>query len=143
MAGLAVILVAACAPDAADTEPDPNETAQAAADTDGTGAAAGAAPDPTFAPNRQRETLPSNRIYYTLTQHEWYARGQPLLHENRAYHPRGMPVTASLPEMSAIGEYEGVEYYARGADTDAVLYIPVFEGYWQAFRADTTGTPAP
>jgi hypothetical protein len=86
----------------------------------------------------ERETLPSARIYYTLTQHEWYARGQPLLHENRAYHQAGMPVAASVPEMEQLGEYQGVEYYARRGDTSAAVYVPVFEGYWQPFRADTT-----
>jgi hypothetical protein len=135
-AGLAVVL-AACSPDAADTEPGRTEVAPAAADT------AATVTDSTFAPDRQRETLPSNRIYYTLADHEWYARGQPLLHENRAYQPTGMPVVASLPEMRPAGEYHGVEYYTRDADDAPILYIPVFEGYWQAFRADTAATPAP
>jgi hypothetical protein len=86
----------------------------------------------------ERENLPSARIYYTLTQHEWYARGQPLLHENRPYHAVGMPVAASLPDMEELGEYQGVDYYARRGDTAAAVYVPVFEGYWQPFRADTT-----
>lgn len=127
-------VVAACSPESADPDTAATAPAPAAADIGVT--------DSTFAPDAQRETLPSNRIYYTLTQHEWYARGQPLVHEDRAYHPSGMPVAASLPEMSVAGEYHGVEYYLRDADAEPILYIPVFEGYWQAFRADTAGTPA-
>jgi hypothetical protein len=46
-----------------------------------------------------REDLPSARIYYTLTDHEWYARGDPLVHENAFYIPAGQPVSASLEEM--------------------------------------------
>jgi hypothetical protein len=84
----------------------------------------------------ERRTLPSSRIYYTLTDHEWYARGEPLLHENAAYHPAGMPVSATLDDMEHVGDYQGVEYYVRSGDER--VYVPVFEGYWQPFRRDTT-----
>jgi hypothetical protein len=132
----ALCLVAAgCARD----EAEPSATPASAAADPAAGTGAG---DSVFAPAHERETLPSSRIYYTLTQHAWYARGEPLLHENRAWHPVGMPVSASVPEMRAAGEYQGVEYYVREADTEPALYIPVFEGYWQAFRADTSNTRA-
>jgi hypothetical protein len=85
-----------------------------------------------------REDLPSARIYYTLTDHEWYARGDPLVHENVSYAPGGQPVAASLEEMQEAGAYHGVEYYVRHGDERHTLYVPVFEGYWQPFRPDTT-----
>jgi hypothetical protein len=129
---LAAFLVALAAGGCGDRE-------EAAAAQDGEPAVAdGNVTDSVFAPAAEREALPSSRIYYTLTQHEWYARGQPLVHDSRAYHPAGMPVSASVSEMSPAGDYHGVEYYVRQADADATLYIPVFEGYWQAFRADTS-----
>ncbi|HSJ25284.1 MAG TPA: hypothetical protein VK929_11470 [Longimicrobiales bacterium] len=87
-----------------------------------------------------RETLPSNRIYYSLTRHDWYARGEPLLHDGRSYRATGMPVRADVPEMQPLGDYHGVEYYARPDDSNGALYVPVFEGYWQPFRPDTTPT---
>jgi hypothetical protein len=86
---------------------------------------------------RTASSLPSDRIYFTLTDHEWYARGEPLLHGNAAYQPAGMPVSASLSEMTHVGEYQGVDYYVREATSGLSLYVPVFEGYWQPFRADT------
>ena len=89
--------------------------------------------DTTFSPEPQREVLPADRIYFNLTQHEWYAKGQPLVHEGRGYMPAGFPVAASLPEMQRMGEYQGVEYYRR-ADADSMLYVPVSRGYWQVFR---------
>ena len=89
--------------------------------------------DTTFTPDTQRQVLPVERIYFNLTQHEWYAKGQPLVHEGRSYMPAGYPVSASLPEMQRTGEYQGVEYYKR-ADGDSMLYVPVSRGYWQVFR---------
>ena len=89
--------------------------------------------DTTFTPDTQRQVLPAERIYFNLTQHEWYAKGQPLVHGGRAFMPVGFPVAASLPEMQRMGEYQGVEYYKR-ADADSILYIPVSRGYWQVFK---------
>jgi hypothetical protein len=85
-----------------------------------------------------REDLPSSRIYYTLTDHEWYARGEPLMHDNVAFHAAGMPVGASVDQMEHVGDYQGVEYYHRPGDARQALYVPVYEGYWQPFRADTS-----
>jgi hypothetical protein len=92
--------------------------------------------DSVFVASEERVSLPSSRIYYTLTSHEWYARGEPLVHEGRTYRPGGMPVAASLTDMTRLGEFRGVEYYHRAGDTAAV-YVPVFEGYWQTFRTDS------
>jgi hypothetical protein len=104
--------------------------------------------DSVFMAPEERVNLPSHRIYYTLTAYDWYARGDALVHEGRGYRPGGMPVSASLTEMTRLGEFQGVEYYRREGDTAAV-YVPVFEGYWQSFRTDmaaidtTTSAPPP
>jgi hypothetical protein len=94
--------------------------------------------DSVYAAPAGREVLPAGRIYYTLTDHEWYARGEPLLHGSRAHQPAGRPVSASLDEMELAGEYMGVDYYTRRQDEGDLVYVPVFEGYWQAFRPDTS-----
>ncbi|HSJ07328.1 MAG TPA: hypothetical protein VK936_11515 [Longimicrobiales bacterium] len=94
--------------------------------------------DSVYAVPAAREVLPAGRIYYTLTDHEWYARGEPLLHASRAHQPAGRPVAASLDEMELAGEYMGVDYYTRRQDEGELVYVPVFEGYWQAFRPDTS-----
>lgn len=123
---LAALLLAACD---RESEPAPEPTVEQLVEV----------PEDTvvYVADRDREALPSHRIYYTLTQHEWYARGEPLLHEGRAWHASGMPVSASTAEMELLGDYQGVEYYARSGDAVAAVYVPVFEGYWQPFRADT------
>lgn len=83
---------------------------------------------------RGGDELPSV-IYYDLTRFEWYARGEPMRLDDGNYAPRGAPVRAATSEMKKIGEYEGVEYYARenGADSEGVVYVPVFEGFWLPF----------
>jgi hypothetical protein len=136
---VACLVVGGCGVDD-ETDPPADGTAAGAA---AAGGAAGADEDAAgFAPAPDRETLPHGRIYFTLTQHEWYARGQPLLHDNVAYRPMGMPIPASVPEMRSAGEYQGVEYYVREADTERAVYVPVFEGYWQPFRADSAAAAA-
>jgi hypothetical protein len=107
-----------------------------------------AAGDSVFSPPEERVTLSRDRIYYTLTIHDWYARGEPLVHEGRGYRPSGMPIPASVPEMRQLGEFRGVEYYARDGDSTPSVYVPVFEGYWQRFSMadeviDTTMTAPP
>ena len=77
--------------------------------------------------------LASSRIYYDLTRFEWYARGEPLVHDQLPYQPAGTPVAADLAELERAGEYQGVEYYHRQGD-DQSLYVPVYDGYWLAFR---------
>jgi hypothetical protein len=134
MAALLCVTAAACSGDTANG---------AEAEADVVPVAAGAEEDTTvFVAAPERENLPGNRIYYTLTQHGWYARGEPLRHDSRAYHAAGMPIAASVPDMELLGEYQGVEYYALSGDTADAVYVPIFEGYWQRFRADTTASPA-
>jgi hypothetical protein len=91
--------------------------------------------DSLFTAEPTREDLPTARIYFTLTDHEWYARGQPLLHEGTQYSASGRIVAAAAPEMEHVGDYEGVDYYSRRDEDAHVLYVPVFQGYWQPFRA--------
>lgn len=125
----------------------PADTAAAqetTAPTDSAAPPAVSAPSPADAwqPDEERKSLPSNRIYYTLTSFPWYARGEPLLHEGRPHVPTGPLITASVEEMEKVGEYEGVEFYTRRNDPDPVLYVPVFEGYWLGFRLNTLGGAA-
>lgn len=77
-------------------------------------------------------------IYYDLTRFEWYARGEPMRLEDGSYAPRGAPVRAATSEMQKIGEYEGVEYYERNdeSDSEGVVYVPVFEGFWLPFARE-------
>lgn len=100
------------------------------------GAALAEAGDSVFTAETDRVSLPRDRIYFTLTSHEWYARGEPLLYGGRQYRPAGMPVAASLTEMEKAGDFQGVEFYRRSGDTAATVYVPVYEGYWQIFRTD-------
>ena len=110
---------------------------------DSTLAADSVAGDAVFHPSEERVSLPSSRIYHTLTNHDWYSRGESLVHDGRPYDPDGMPVNASLTEMTRAGEFQGVEYYVRDADGEAAVYVPVFDGYWQRFRADPSTRAMP
>jgi hypothetical protein len=89
-----------------------------------------------------RDALPAARIYYNLTDHDWYARGDPLVHDNIPFAPAGNPVSAGVDEMEHVGDYLGVDYYVRATDTTTALYVPVFEGYWLPFRPDTAARRA-
>jgi hypothetical protein len=99
-------------------------------------------PADVWRPDPDREELPPDRIYFTLTDHDWYARGEPLLHDGHAFSPTGMPIAASLSDMKRAGEYEGVEYYTRNDSEEPTVYVPVFHGYWQPFQADSTALGA-
>lgn len=127
---VACCVLAGCGPD----EPPASDTTLTADSITG---------DSVFDPSEERVNLPSSRIYYTLTSHDWYARGESLVHEGRPYDPEGMPVNVSLSEMSHAGEYQGVEYYVHGGEAESAVYVPVFEGYWQRFRADPTARAMP
>jgi hypothetical protein len=100
--------------------------------------AAAVADDTLHEPRPERISLLPARIYFRLTDHDWYAHGEPLRHDDQAWHPAGMPIAASLEQMQQAGEYEGVDYYVRDGDAQPAVYVPVFEGYWQVFRPDTT-----
>jgi hypothetical protein len=127
--------------DATDDEVAEEASADASAEDGSAGSSAAVPPAPPDAwrPDKERESLPSSRIYYTLTDYAWYAHGEPLLHEGRPHVPVGLPIAASVEEMEKVGEYEGVDYYTRRNDPDPVLYVPVFEGYWLTFRLSTIG----
>jgi len=73
-------------------------------------------------------------IYYDLTRFDWYARGEPLMHEGRAFVAGGTLVAAPLSAMERIGEYGGVAYYRR-PEVAGVLFVPVYDRYWLQFRA--------
>jgi hypothetical protein len=131
-----VLAVALLSADCRRSEPAAAETAAEAPLPDHV------AEDTVYTPQRERVVLSSDRIYFTLTEHEWYARGEPLLHGNAAYMPAGMPISASLDELHRAGEYQGVDFYVRDSEEEAVIYVPVFEGYWQVFRPDTAARRA-
>jgi hypothetical protein len=90
------------------------------------------------------DTAPPPVIYYDLTRYDWYARGEPLVHEGWNYAPGGL-VAASGGEMEALGEYGGVTYYRRRDGGVDSLFVPVFERYWLTFNpgaaADTVAVP--
>jgi hypothetical protein len=99
--------------------------------------------DSVFRPDETQVNLPTDSIYHTLTSYDWYARGEPLVHSGRPYEPDGMPVNASLTEMTKVGDYQGVEFYTRSGESAAAVYVPVFVGYWQRFLADPSAAAYP
>lgn len=104
-----------------------------------------AAAQPASANARKDGTLHPATIYYDLTRFDWYARGEPLRHGNADYVARAAPVRASAADMRRAGEYQGVEYYRAAADDvepAGVVYVPVFEGFWLPFSADTSTAAA-
>jgi hypothetical protein len=79
------------------------------------------------------DTLPP-RLYLDLTRFDWYARAEPLRHGGHDYELLGPPVALDTDGFRQLGTYEGVDYYVRlDAADDAVLYVPVSEGFWQPF----------
>jgi hypothetical protein len=131
------VVPGACSRDGAPAEPAAEVTAANAEERQKTPSGTEVPPD-AFQPDEDRKTLPSNRIYYTLTDYPWYARGEPLLHDGRPHVASGLPIAASTDEMEKAGEYEGVEFYTRRDHNEPVVYVPVFEGYWLGFRASAT-----
>lgn len=128
IAALLAVLLPGCV-----AEPEPPATAERVA---------AATPDSAvYTPHVDSVRLPGERIYSRLTDHEWYARGEPLQHEGAAYRPDGRPVAAATAEMEQVGDYAGVEYYRRAGDAEPLLYIPVFHGYWQPFRTAMNDRP--
>lgn len=94
-------------------------------------------PDDIYIAEPQHEdTSPPLAIYYDLTRHDWYARGEPLVHDGRAHIPAGL-VAASGAEMEFAGEFGGVMYYWRAGGVPDSVFVPVFERYWLAFTPDT------
>lgn len=115
----------------------------------GRGAAADspAAADVVEAAPTRAEVAPSepvaDRIYFTLTDYDWYAHGEPLVFENASYRAGTGVVAAPVSSMRKVGEYQGVDVYAAdGADADTSVYVPVHPGYWQAFHLTQAASPA-
>jgi hypothetical protein len=86
-----------------------------------------------MAPGDTRDDLPPT-IYYDLARFEWYARGEPLVHEGRAYTPAGALFSAGASAMEQVGQFGGVDYYRQAGADVGTLYVPVFERYWLGFR---------
>lgn len=128
---VAAVLVGVCGCNRSE-DTEPAATATAAADS--------VAPDSVFRAPAEPVAPSTHRIYYTLTSHEWYAQGRPLVHEGQPHQPAGVPVNASADELTRAGEFEGVEYYTRAGEA-GVVYVPVFEGYWQVFRGAAAEQP--
>jgi hypothetical protein len=113
------------------TPPGNGDAAAAQAVTDTT--------DQIYIAERETSAEPPPTIYYDLTRHDWYARGEPLVHEGRAYVAGGALVAAETSAMRPLGEYGGVSYYQREGESAETLFVPVYERYWMQFRAQ--GTP--
>lgn len=100
----------------------------------------GALTQPASPAARESGALHPATIYYDLARFDWYARGEPLRHGNADYVARAAPVRA-FADMRKAGEYQGVEYYRAADDVvepASVVYVPVFEGFWLPFSADTS-----
>lgn len=81
------------------------------------------------------------RIYYDLTAYEWYRRGQPLIFRAGSYLPEGKPQAIPAERLRRLGQYGGVDFYhAEGSAPDEMVYVPVFEGYWQPFVTRHAGS---
>lgn len=128
---LALILVAgtlpvACSRDEATPAGETAATAEMAPVPTGdslTGPVALDAPDQAQRPER---------IYYDLMEFDWYARGEPLVHEGTAYDVAGSgPVALDARTLERVGEYSGVDVYRRDGDTH--VYVPVYDGWWLGF----------
>lgn len=85
------------------------------------------------------EAMP-DRVYYVLTDFDWYARGEPVVLEGTSYTVAGDPIRIDARTLERVAEYGGVELYRRNGD--AHLYVPVFSGYWLGFAPDPSA-PAP
>jgi hypothetical protein len=76
---------------------------------------------------------PVIRIYYDLTQYDWYREGRPLETGSGIYVEDGDPVFLPSDSVVRAGEYQGVEYYRRVAGDDSTLLVPVYPNYWLPF----------
>lgn len=133
LAGTFTASAAACGRDA--EPPAAEQPVEAAAAELGTDTAA-----IFIAPEETSDERPAT-IYYDLTRHHWYARGEPLLHEGRRYQPAGSLVTAAGGAMERLGEYGGVDYYRQIGAGLETLYVPVHDRYWLGFRLQDAVPP--
>ncbi len=97
-------------------------------------------PNPEEAKVRPNEPA---EIYYDLTHHEWYRRGQPLLVDGQPFQPASRPEPTMARTFEPAGRYEGVTYYVIEGATPpyTVVYVPVSRGYWQPFLPTATQPP--
>jgi hypothetical protein len=121
------------------------ETASAAADQQrlddhGNGGGLEEIGDLFIADETEDRTRPP-RVYHDLTRHDWYARGEPLMHEGRSYPQSGAPAAIRGARLELAGEYGGVDYYRLPGDPRDALYVPVYESYWLPFRAAPDTAP--
>ena len=99
-------------------------------------------PEPEVVEVPPSEPLPE-RIYFNLTDYEWYAAGEPLVYRNAEYNAATGVIAAPLSRMRQVGEYQGVDVYAaEGESEDSTLYVPVYPGYWQPFHISQAAAPA-
>lgn len=75
------------------------------------------------------------RVFFNLTAYGWYARGEPLMFDGRAYGLAGGPRPVPFRELERVGDYQGVEVYAGKHSGRDTLLVPIFEGYWLPFSA--------
>ena len=81
-----------------------------------------------------------DRVYFVLTEFDWYARGEPIVLEGTSYTVDDDPIRIDARTLERVGEYRGVELYGRDGDTN--LYGPVFDGYWRPFVPDPGTRPS-
>src|SRR5690606_24267992 len=83
-----------------------------------------------------------DRVYYVLTEFDWYARGEPIVLDGTAHTVAGDPLRLDARSLERSAEYGGVDVYRRAGDPN--VYVPVFDGYWLPFAPDPTAPlPAP
>lgn len=83
------------------------------------------------------ETERPATIYYDLTTHDWYRRGEPILIDGRRYQPGPVQATGER-RLKRGGEYAGVDFYGidGGPQPYDTVYVPVYPGYWLPFVAE-------
>jgi hypothetical protein len=99
------------------------------------GAVAATADDEIFIAEQDGGAERPETIHYDLTRFQWYARGEPLVHEGRRYVAGGALFAAPASAMERVGEYGGVHYYRQPSSGEATLFVPVYERYWLQFRS--------
>lgn len=96
---------------------------------------------PTGAEPADAEERP-DRVYYVLTEFDWYARGEPIVLDGTAHTVAGDPLRMDARTLERSAEYGGVDVYRRAGDPN--VYVPVYDGYWLPFAPDPTASlPAP
>jgi hypothetical protein len=103
--------------------------------SDAAPAAGDASAQPVHRESGDKERAPAGpaRVFFNLTAYGWYARGEPLMFDGRAYSLAGGPNAVPFGSLERVGDYQGVDVYAvKGGGRDTLL-VPVSEGYWLLF----------